>query len=528
MDYQQPNYLPVFKERIERLARLRANPALVPTLKAYYRANPIDFIRDWGVTLDPRNIKRGLPALIPLIPFGVQVDWMQWILERWRAGENGLTDKSRDMGGSVCAMALFSTLALFHENFIAGVGSRKEDLVDRVGDPDTLFYKVRVFLSHLPVEFRGGWSEGDKAVSSHMKVEIPETGSVIKGEAGVNIGRGGRSSIYLVDEAAHLTSPASVDAALSMNTDTRLDLSSANGMNNPFAEKRFGDKVPVFTLHWRDDPRKGETWYAAQRAKFNPLIVAQEIDLDYNASAEGVLIPGEWVAAAMGAHEKLNVMPTGARVGALDVADEGVDLNAFASRYGFMLTSLAAWTGKLSDIFATSEKACLICDVQGLRSFYFDSDGLGVGVRGDVRVLNARENRKNNQIEAIPYHGSGSVVNPKAEIIKSNDHVKGRTNEDFFSNRKAQSWWHLRMLFENTYNAVINGHPFDPDQIISIPIDLPERQKLVAELSQPTYSINEAGKIKVDKAPDGVRSPNHADAVVIAYAPTQKRSSIFG
>jgi hypothetical protein len=39
------------------------------------------------------------------------------------------------------------------------------------------------------------------------------------------------------------------------------------------------------------------------------------------------------------------------------------------------------------------------------------------------------------------------------------------------------------------------------------------------ELSQPTFSINTAGKVLIDKAPDGTRSPNHADAVVIRYAP---------
>lgn len=523
MDYRNPDFLPVFKERIERLRRIRADPSVVPALKVYYRDHPIDFISDWGITLDPRLIKRGLPAVIPLIPFGIQRDWMQWILDRWRSGENGLTDKSRDMGGSVNCMALFATLALFNDSFVAGVGSRKEDLVDRVGDPDTLFYKLRMFLSNIPHEFRGGWSEQDKSLSSHMKIDIPSTGSVIKGEAGVNIGRGGRSSIYLVDEAAHLANPESVDLALSMNTDTRLDLSSVNGMDNPFAEKRFSGKIPVFTLHWRDDPRKGEEWYAEMCAKFNPLVIAQEVDLDYNASTAGVLIPSEWVNAAVDAHIKLNILPSGARRGALDVADVGVDLNAFAGRYGFMVEYLDAWSGKGSDIFGTVEKAFAICDVQGYREFDYDGDGLGAGVRGDARIINARENRTNNQIEVKEFHGSGKVVDPKKEIIKSDDKVKGRTNEDFFANRKAQSWWHLRQLFLNTYRAVVEKLPYDPDTIISIPNELPSRVKLVAELSQPTYSINTTGKVIVDKAPEGMRSPNHADALMIVCAPQPKK-----
>jgi hypothetical protein len=39
------------------------------------------------------------------------------------------------------------------------------------------------------------------------------------------------------------------------------------------------------------------------------------------------------------------------------------------------------------------------------------------------------------------------------------------------------------------------------------------------ELSQPTFSVNAAGKILVDKAPDGSRSPNLADSVMITYQP---------
>lgn len=528
MDYINPDYQSIFQQRIGRLMAVRKDAKLLEACRLHYRHNPIDFIADWGVTSDPRNVERGLPAVIPLVPFARQREWLQWLLDRWRGGEDGLTEKSRDMGCSVNAMALLSTLCLFNDGFVGGVGSRKEDLVDRVGDPNTLFYKARMFLQHLPAEFRGDWSERNKALSSHMKLDFPTTGSVVIGEAGNNIGRGGRASIYLVDEAAFLANPASVDSALSQTTRCRIDLSTVNGRDNPFAEKRFSGKVPVFTFNWKEDPRKDEAWYIAQTQRLNPLIVAQEIDLDYSASKEGILIPSAWVQAAIDAHVKLNILPSGIRKGALDVADEGRDKNAFAGRYGCMLEHLEEWTGQGSDIFKTSERAAGICDVQGYREFDFDSDGLGVGVRGDMNVINGRENRKGNQITANPYRGSGSVVRPDEEIIQSTDKVKGRTNADFFANRKAQSWWHLRTLFLNTYRAIVEGMAYDPDEIISIPKNLPARAKLEAELSQPTYSINTAGKMVVDKAPDGMASPNNADAVVIVYAPTErKKSSIF-
>ncbi len=76
-----------------------------------------------------------------------------------------------------------------------------------------------------------------------MRVEFPETGAVIKGEAGDNIGRGDRTTLYLVDEAAFLQRPLLIDAALSQTTRCRIDLSSVNGMANPFAQKRHGGKI---------------------------------------------------------------------------------------------------------------------------------------------------------------------------------------------------------------------------------------------------------------------------------------------
>lgn len=109
--------------------------------------------------------------------------------------------------------------------------------------------------------------------------------------------------------------------------------------------------------------------------------------------------------------------------------------------------------------------------------------------------------------------GSGAVLDPDKELIE------GRTNKDFFVNFKAQSWWALRMRFQATYRAVKEGMEFDPEEIISIPSTLPELNKLTGELSQPTYKTNNNGKILVDKKPDGTKSPNLADALMINFSP---------
>ena len=300
-------------------------------------------------------------------------------------------------------------------------------------------------------------------------------------------------------------------------------------MSNPFAQKRHGGRIPVFTFHWRSDPRKDDEWYRKECAKIdNPVIVAQELDLNYSASAEGVLIPNEWVQAAVDAHVKLGIQPTGKRLGAMDVADEGRDKNAFSTRHGFLLENVREWSGKGSDIYGSVERVFGYCEKDRLEEFRFDEDGLGAGVRGDSRAINdLRKEAQRPTILATPFRGSGAVFDPDAEAVRGDNGQAARLNKDFFANAKAQGWWYLRKLFQNTYRAVEEKLDYNPDEIISISSTMENKDKLIIELSQPTYSINGVGKIVVDKQPDGTKSPNLADSVMISYAPMNTSLDIW-
>ncbi|HFI6081638.1 TPA: DUF3383 family protein [Escherichia coli] len=158
-DFKHPDYQMVFEWRMERLQRIRQNPEILPALKQFYRTNPAQFIIDWGMTTDPRNIDYGLPVTIPFLLFPKQEEWIHWIMERWGNRENGITEKSREMGLSWTAIGLACSLCLFNKEMVIGFGSRKEEYVDSTGDPKALFWKARKFVETLPVEFRGSWSE---------------------------------------------------------------------------------------------------------------------------------------------------------------------------------------------------------------------------------------------------------------------------------------------------------------------------------------------------------------------------------
>lgn len=519
-DWKNPDYGAVYVDRMRRLAYLREHPDELPALKAYYRENIADFINDWGVTIDPRNAEVDQPVMVPFLLFPRQREWISWVLGQWRARSPGVSDKSRDFGLSWLAVSTASTLCLFRQDINIGFGSRKEEYVDKIGSPKSLFWKAREFIKHLPPEFTGDWNV--KRDTAHMRLSFPATGSTIVGEAGDNIGRGDRAAIYFVDEAAYVERPQLIEASLSQTTNCRIDISSANGMANPFAEKRHGGKISVFTCHWRDDPRKDEAWYAKQVEELDPVTVAQEIDINYAASVEGVLLPSDWIQAMIDAHIKLDIRATGPRRGAMDVADEGKDKNAFATATDFVVDSIDEWSGKGSDIFASTQRVFDLCDEHNVDDFLYDADGLGADVRGNARVINAqRSERQQRTIDVNAFRGSAGVYRPESED------VSGRKNEDFFRNRKAQSWWNLRRRAYKTYRAVVHGDDYDQGEIISLDKEALSRptptapyglfNKLIQELSQPIYRKDEGGKIIIEKTPDGMKSPNLADSVMILF-----------
>lgn len=540
-DWKKPDYDRVVAHRLAMLARIRSDPkatsSIVADLKDLYREHPAQMVCDWGITVDPRNIERGLPAVVPFIPFDAQVEFMDAVVEQWRARKDFLVEKSRDMGISWCAVAISDVLCLLYDHMAVGFGSRKAELVDKLGDPKSLLYKARIFLQYLPREFRGTWDV--KKNSKEMQIDFPETGSVIAGEAGDDIGRGDRKAIYFVDEACHLEHPASVDAALSATTNCRVEMSSVKGMDNPFAQRRFSNKVRVFTFHWRRDPRKDDAWYAEICDKLAPTVVAQEVDINYSASVDGIIIPSLWVQAAVDAHVKLGIEPTGLRMGSLDVADRGADKNAFAVKHGVLLEHVEQWSGTdAGDLYASTVRAFRLCDDFGLSMFCYDADGMGAGIRGDARVVNAERTKDNpfrkpdeqvRPLRVIPFRGSASgdaLYQPDAWVKGADGKPLDRKNKDYFANYKAQSWIHLRGRFQQVYRAVVKGMAVDPDDIISLSSTMPDLGRVMVELSQPVRKENNAGKLLVDKAPDGVASPNEADAVMMLFAPRRAAMSI--
>ncbi len=450
--------------------------------------------------------------MLPVVLFPRQREFIAWLLERFRTKTSAPVEKSRDSGATWMSCAFAVWVWLFHPGSTVGFGSRKEILVDRAGDLQSIFEKVRSIVRNLPHYLKpSGFKEHTH--SNYMRLLNPENNATIIGEAGDNIGRGGRTSLLFVDEAAYLEHPQLIEAALSATTDVRIDISSprVGTLFNEWASKSQNK----FIFDVRDTPWHTEEWVKAKREELEgkglSYIFGQEFLRDGTAGIEGQLVPGEWVEAAIGACEKYGIKPTGEKVAGLDVADGGKDRSALTVRYGVEVLNCKSRGDLLAD--GAGAWAYAIAAQNGCQRLLYDNIGVGAGAAAALR--------DKRDIKVQGWNAAGAVVNPKHKYQGS------RANENMFANSKAQAWWALRDRFLETFKAS-KGESYDRDAIISLSPAIEELRELKSELSQVTFTYNAAGKILVNKAPDGHASPNRADDVMICFAPVSKGVQLIG
>lgn len=292
----------------------------------------------------------------------------------------------------------------------------------------------------------------------------------------------------------------------------------------------LGDSCIIKHINYDNNPFLSDSARAkADRLKEADLEAYNHIYLGIPKSDDdSTLIKRSWIEAAVDAHIALGVEMDGIKRSALDIADEGKDSNAQAYVDGLILRNIDNWKGKVTgDIYATIERTFAGCVDFGCYSFSYDADGMGAGARGDSRKINEeRESEGLDKIEANAFHGSGAVNDKDEFFIEPSKDTKGVTNGQYFSNYKAQSWWDLRERFRKTYQAVVNGHEIDKDELISIDSNCSFLEELKSELARPKRKKG-SHKFTVDKAPDDMPSPNLADAIMMAYAPKEEQPIDF-
>lgn len=532
-DEWPPDYRGIFAWRMQRVADFRRDPNMLRDANEYYRARPVQWINDWCDTYNPRKSEN---KWMPFVMFDKQRELIEFFESLRRDQESGLIEKARDMGATWIACAYCVWCLKYVPDDAIGWGSRKEALVDKLGDPDSIFEKMALIIKRLPREMR------PKVSRSNLKIINQENGSILAGEGGDNIGRGGRKAMFFVDEAAHIERPELIEAALGDNTNVRVDISSVNGLGNVFHRRREsgqiwypGAEIPkgvprVFIMDWRDHPEKTQEWYDQRKAKAEregmQHVFAQEVDRNYSAAVQNTIISYEWIQAAVDAHLHVPALAAIAQtdlwMAGLDVADDGDDKNAIALRQGYVLRHARDWGER--DPGVTTRNMLGDLRDRGLRGIevQYDSIGIGSAVKSEYNRLVEAGGVEHDEFVMTPWNAGGAVVRPFERVIPGDDNSP--LNRDFYHNFKAQAWWAVRNRFYKTWKAKTQGDLYEGHEMISLSSEIPVLHQLMKELAQPT-SVRSTSSLKmlVDKKPSGTRSPNLADSLVMCFMPAPRQ-----
>lgn len=502
-------------------------------LYSYYKKNPIDFIETWLDTTDPRDTER---ATKPFLLFPIQKKFVSFLHNLVKNPSNALVEKSRDVGASWIACSFAIWLLLFHNGISVGFGSRKMLFVDKINNPDSIFQKLRDLLKGLPPFFVN--KNFVQTNVTFMNIYNPDMESSITGEGGDSIGRGGRKTIYFKDESAFYERSESIDSALSSNTDIQVDISSVNGVGNLFHRKReagiiyngydiIKGKINVFIIDWRDDPRKDMNWYDLRKQEASEVGLLhkfhQEIDRDYYSSLSNVLISKEWVLSSFEASGYIKEDSSNAAICGFDVADEGTDTNALSVRKGVFLKDLLEW-GSID----TGESCLKVLDYLKFSNLYnvevqYDSIGVGAGIKSTINSLN-KSNSLPKGFSFVPWNASTRPLNYNKRMVPNDK--QSPLISDIFMNLKSQGWFLLARRFELTYKVISYmkvgkeiDFNFSLEDLIILPKDLKLKYKLINELCQVTKRYSSNSKMVIEKTPEGTKSPNLADSLMMCFHP---------
>lgn len=506
-------------------------------VKKYYNAYhygcaeaAIDFISRFCFTMDPRKLT---DRVLPFELFKKQEEYITWLWNRYIGREDGVVDKCRGVGMSWMNSAFAVYLLIFQFSVTVSMFSYKAEEVHTLKDIDTLIEKCIFIIDKLPSLFRSDIEH------KHMRINNNKNGSIIAGKSGLDAGRGGRSSIFFLDECSKYPNAESIEAAVSQNALCKIWGSTHHGTNTLFYRKTTSGANPVFVIDWWEIPLFDQAWYDKEKEKAEAEgtmhVFQQEVERNAGASVENVVVPFDWVSAAM----RNKVRVTGKRISGLDPASEGGDTHGFCIVNGncieYAIESGEGDPGDATDryFWLSIEKEC--------DEFRYEPNGVGVGVAQRLKeiLIKAKTEKAELELKVSKSKDKEEILemeseikrfqkalditiiawNPGGAVIRPNEtDYADKKNSEFFENAKAQAWWKVRDEFLQTFRAV-NGKDHDESALISFPDEMTLKlNKLTQEVSQPQYKPSKSGKTMIDKKPKGTKSPNIGDAYMFCRA----------
>ena len=228
------------------------------------------------------------------------------------------------------------------------------------------------------------------------------------------------------------------------------------------------------------------------------------------------IIKRTWLESAIDAHTRLEVVPSGKRRVGFDIADDGADKNATVLAHGVLCERVDEWKGQEDELLQSCTRAYTLARDHGAE---IDYDSIGVGASAGAKFKELNEAQKGSVVYR-KFNAAGKIIRP------DEFYMPGVRNKEKFENLKAQSWVSVADRLRITHAAVTKGEDFEPQDIISLSPDIDKLKELVTELSTPHRGYTNTGKdiveSKKDLAKRDVKSPNKADAFIMAYAPIDR------
>lgn len=178
-------------------------------------------------------------------------------------------EKSREMGGSYCPLICFQhdwQFNQFGNSFL--LGSRKEELVDKKGNPTSLFWKLDYMIRQQP-----RWMV-PRFERTSLTLKNLWTNATILGEScNENFARGGRYRGIFPDEFAAVDNSYLIWDAIQHATASAFPTSTPRGASGCFYDLRETSGIRVLRLHWTAHPAKSEGWYIGEDGQ---VVASQE------------------------------------------------------------------------------------------------------------------------------------------------------------------------------------------------------------------------------------------------------------
>ena len=196
-----------------------------------------------------------------------------------------------------------------------------------------------------------------------------------------------------------------------------------------------------------------------------------------------------------------------------DIAHTGQNKNSLCIRRGAVVLNLESWH---SPIEQAARIVMRKCKEYGVHKLYWDEGGIGAGARTALTLANGGNTNWGFTGRGVNF--GSAVAGPERKYtvdMRNDEYFVNRGTQLAFAVRQRANRTRLRRLGEEVHSA----------KCLYFAEGVNVDKRLMQELEQPIimYKDSELGKARVEKEPDGARSPDRFDSLRLAYTEDSKR-----